>query len=196
MSVMNEFSKGNYSMDSLTAAGLAKIYYTENYFYEVTYSNHMNNVAYIKDGNSVYEASILNGLVNVNTSIDLGGENGIKLPGCGDYYFANNDLGYISHFDEGLYDASSYRQDKICGVDVWKLTNSSLSKALFDYIMVSDQYKNMGVGFIVSKGEDTYDTRVTLLVAYLTPNGYEGYATFTFYDVGGTSFEVLDNYLK
>ena len=195
MSVLNEFKTGNYSMDSMTGAGMAKIYYTDEYFYEELYGSPSKNVGYIKKDGSVYGFSLFNGSVLLDTTTDLG--DSYNLPGCGEYYFYDNDLGYLSHFDDALYEENNYELGNVCGFDVWKIQNKELSSKLFSYIMVNTNvYKNTGVGLVVSKGEDSYDTRLTLICGYLNiQSGYEGYFSMTYYDINNTSHPVLDQYL-
>ena len=195
MSVLNEFSNANYSMDSMTGAGFAKIYYNENYFYEELYGNPSNNIGFIKKDDGIFQFQIANNNVVLDKSVDL--NDSYNLPGCGDFYFYGNDLGYLSHFDERLYDEKTYELGKVCGMDVWKIKDTDLSKKLFSYVMVdTDVYKNTGVGLLVSKGEDSYDTRLTLIVGYLVSNyGYEGYYTITYYDINNTSYPLLEQYL-
>ena len=102
MSVLDEFSHANYSMDSMTGAGFAKIYYNENYFYEELYGNPTNNIGFIRQDDSIFQFQISNNNVVLDTSMDLG--QSYKLPGCDEFFFYGNDLGYLSHFDERLYD--------------------------------------------------------------------------------------------
>ena len=77
------------------------------------------------------------------------------------------------------------------------LQNFIFTDKIFSYIMVNtDVYKNTGVGLVVSKGEDIYDTRLTLIVGYLNvQSGYEGYYSMTYYDINNTSHPTLEQYL-
>ena len=182
-------------MDSMTGAGMAKIYYTDEYFYEELYGDSTNNIGFIKKDDSLYNFSLLNGVVVLDSTNDL--SDSYELPGCGEYYFYDNDLGYFSHFDDELYNESNYQLGNVCGIDVWKIQNKDLSSKIFSYIMVNtDVYKNTGVGLVVSKGEDSYDTRLTLIVGYLNvQSGYEGYYSMTYYDINNTSHPTLEQYL-
>ena len=50
---------------------------------------------------------------------------------------------------------------------------------------------------MVSDGEFPYDVRVSMFLAYSSLDGLNCGGQFaTFYDVGGTGFDYLDNYVK
>ena len=66
--ILTLFKTGNYSMDTNTGAGLAKYYFTENYFYEELYQNPANNLGYIKEGDAVYKFNIIDNEVTVDRS--------------------------------------------------------------------------------------------------------------------------------
>ena len=90
------------------------------------------------------------------------------------------------------------------GYHYWKNNGSVSNGTLFSQAVLRYFYPNdtsgalpQGAGFMVSDGEDPYDTRVSLFLAYSSADGlnYGGQYT-TFYDIGGTGFEYLDNYIE
>lgn len=197
-SVLTKFSEGNYSFDSLTSAGLAKCYYTKDYFYEELYSDPTNNIGYIRQGDAIYSFTVLLGSVRVDTSTDYAqGDSALALPGCGSYYGSGDDLGYMSELGEGFCDASNYERAKICGREIWKLTDPTLAQRVFNYIYVNPStIYPMGSGVVVEEGEDPYDTRVTVISSYISADGNsQNYYSFTFYDIGSTAHPTVEAYL-
>lgn len=209
--VMNKFKNNNYSMDVLTGAGVAKAYYTENYFYEEVYGAPSNNYGFIKEGDAIYEFVLtynannyISG-ISIDRSKDYAASYGMTLPGCGAYNGGNDDLFYFSSFDDALYDYDSYTQSSILGYSYWKNNTTyddsriTFSNAVLKYFYPNDTSGALpqGAGFIVSNGDNPYDTRVSLMLAYSSADGlnYGGQLT-TFYDIGGTSFAYLDEYIN
>lgn len=197
--VLSLFKKGNYSMDSNTGAGLAKYYFTENYFYEELYQNPANNIGYIKEGNAIYKFNIVDGVVTVNRNQNFAeGSSPMTLPGCGTMYLVtDDDLGYLSHFDDALYNVDNYKVSSLIGEEVWEITDLELSQNLFTYFYGDiDVILPLGTGLIVSKGEDSYDTRVTFMSAFRASDGsFDNAYYFTYYDIGNTSHAIIDEYL-
>lgn len=208
--VMNKFKNNNYSMDVLTGAGVAKAYYTENYFYEEVYGAPANNYGFIKEGDAIYEFVLtydannnISG-ISIDRSKDYAASYGMTLPGCGSYLGGNDDLFYFSSFDDAIYNYDSYTQDSILGYSYWKNTTTyddnriTFSNAVLKYFYPNDTSGALpqGAGFIVSNGDNPYDTRVSLMLAYSSSDGlnYGGQLT-TFYDIGGTGFAYLDEYI-
>ena len=199
-------------MDVLTEAGLAKVYYTPDYYFIQSYGVPSSNEGFIKQGDSIYEFTISYNTNNQITGINIDDSRdyaklGMTLPGCGRYNGdANTDLFYFSAFDDVIYDFSegNYTQDSIMGYHYWKNNGSVSNGTLFSQAVLRYFYPNdtsgalpQGAGFMVSDGEDPYDTRVSLFLAYSSADGlnYGGQYT-TFYDIGGTGFEYLDNYIE
>lgn len=210
ITVLNKFKNNNYSCDLLTGAGLAKAYFTNTYFYEEVYGNPSQNYGFVKEGEAIYEfyvnytGNAITG-IDVDRNIDYASAYDMTLPGCGSYYGSINDLFYISQFDECIYNYDSYQQDSILGYNYWKNTTIlddsrlTLSNALLKYFYPSDTSGALpqGAGFIVSDSENTYDTRVSLLLSYSSADGSSfGGQIITFYDINGTSFPYLDNYFN
>ena len=210
--VLNKFKGHKYSMDVLTDAGLAKVYYTPDYYFIQTYGVPSSNEGFIKQGDSIYEFTISYNTNNQITGINIDDSRdyadlGMTLPGCGRYNGdPNTDLFYFSAFDDVIYDFSegNYTQDSIMGYHYWKNNGSVSNGTLFSQAVLRYFYPNdtsgalpQGAGFMVSDGEDPYDTRVSLFLAYSSADGlnYGGQYT-TFYDIGGTGFEYLDNYIE
>ena len=210
-SVLNKYKEHNYSMDVLTDAGLAKVYYTKDYYFIQTYGVPSSNEGFIKQGDSIYEFTLsYNSLtgnisrININTSKDYA-QAGMKLPGCGLWNgHSETDLFYFSAFDDVIYDYGNYTQGSIMGHNYWKNNGKTSSDMIFSQAVLKYFYPNdtsgalpQGAGFMVSDSENTYDTRASLYLAYSNSDGsqYGGQYT-TFYDIGGTSFEYLDNYIK
>ena len=76
--VLNMFKNNNYSCDVLTSAGLAKFYNTENYFYEELYGNPNSNFGYMKVNDSIYQFSVHNKEVILDTSKETSLEQSFK----------------------------------------------------------------------------------------------------------------------
>ena len=210
-SVLNKFKGNNYSMDVISDAGLGKVYYTENYYFIQTYGVPSSNKGYIKEGDSIYEFNLAYNAagtqitaININRGKDYA-TGGMKLPGCGTVMGYDDDLFYFSTFDPVIYDyeAANYTPASIMGYNYWKNNGTvsdgtrSFSKAVFDYFGFGSSSLPQGAGFMVSDGEDPYDVRVSMFIAYSSLDGLNFGGQFaTFYDVGGTKFDYLDNYVK
>lgn len=211
-SVLNKYKGNNYSMDVISDAGLSKVYYTENYYFIQTYGVPTSNEGFIKEGNSIYGFNLTYNAsgtqitaINIDRSKDYA-TGGMKLPGCGEYMGdLNTDLFYFSAFDPIIYDyeAANYTPASIMGYNYWKNNGTvsdgtrSFSRAVFDYFGLTSSSLPQGAGFMVSDGEDPYDVRVSMFLAYSSADGLNFGGQFaTFYDVGGTKFDYLDNYVK
>lgn len=205
MEVLDLFKEGNYSIDMPTSIGVAKYYYTENYFYEELYSDANQNTGYIKLPNSnnasgygIYEFYIYNNEVNVIKEKDYSlGTSALKLPGCGSYYLGNDDLGYFSHLTDDLYKEDTYELGVVLNQNVWKMS-SKISSLIFTYLYGTTSYiYPLGTGLLASKGQDSCDTKLTIISAYVAYDGsFEDQYSLTFYDIGNTSHSIIEQYLK
>lgn len=192
--VLTKFSEGNYSMDSLTHAGIAKNYFTSNYYFLELYQDKNNNVGFIKIDDKIHQFYIYDGVMNVNLSTTYN----IQLPGCGTFMFSDDDLSYISHFDEQICNADNYEKAYASGIEFWKNTYPGFSQRMYNYIFnsASGAYP-MGSGFTVSNSDNPYDTRVTLHSTYvLTDGSTYGSMSYTYYDIGNTSHPIIEAYLN
>lgn len=192
--VLDLFKEGNYSMDSMTGAGLAKIYQTENYFYEELYQNPNNNFGYIKLDDGIYEFTMFDGEMNINYNTKYN----IDMPGCGSYFGGSDDLAYFSHFDDSVCNADNYELAYTAGIHYWKNVTPGFSQKTFNYIFgQTDQAYPMGSGITCSLGENPYDTRVTVYTTYVLASGdYYGKYSFTYYDIGNTSHPTIEQFLQ
>ena len=190
------FKEGNYSLDYITSVGITKYYYTENYMFALPYSNKNANYGFIKYNNGIYyfNYDFETNEVILNTEVNY---SGMKLPGVGSYYFANDDLGYLSHLSDEIYDYDNYVIDYQNGEYYWKNSSVTFSKTCFDYFQTYSNILPTGTGFVVNKASDPRDTKVTIISNFITNDGmYTGSYQYTFYDIGATSFLPLDNFLN
>ena len=190
--VMNEFKKGNYSIDM----GIGKYYFTNNYRYFESYSSDYHDYGIIKEGEHVYEFEIVDGKVQVDKKTDYGNT---KFPSTGTFFLAEDDFGYMSTFKEDkLYDFDKYYVASSCGEEYWK--NDELSMDLYNYILGSPSLSVIlpkGTGIMVQDGEDPYDRRVTFVTTFASVDEtQEGSISYTFYDIGSTSVPLVEEYLK
>lgn len=194
--VLDLFQQGNYSMDTLTGAGMAKCYYTDQYFYEELYGNPENNLGYIKIGDGLYAFQMSAGKVNVDKTKNY--INSIQLPGVGSVYYGEDDLGYLSHFDEELYNIDHYDIAQFSKEEYWKINDLPLSNRLFRYMFgETEEILPMGSGIRVAKDEEKQDTRLSFLFNYVASDGsYDGMYTMTYYDIGTTMVPALEAYLE
>ena len=206
--VLEKFKAGNYSMDTMTGYGHAKVYYTDDYYYVEPYSQYYKNqnYGYIKIDNHIYEFNLTypenstdpSG-INIDRSIDHAtGTNPMTLPGCGTYQGASNDLFYVSHKTDDIYNYDNYQiATALDTVNYWRNTSDSFGTNMLNYFYPNDSsLRALGSGFIVSDGKDPYDTRVSLVVSFITSSLQESAIRSTFYDIGHTSFEYLENYIS
>ena len=201
--VLELFKKGNYSYDGVTGAGITKYYFTENYMIAVPYTtyNRNNNYGFIKIGNSIYEFNYNFDLneVTIDKTVDYAsGSNPMTLPGTGDrFLISDNDLGYISHLTEELYNYDNYEVTYQYGQHYWKNKSSTFSTTCFEYFKTYSNILPTGSGVIASKADNTYDTRLTIVSNFISNDGvYSGSYEFTFYDIGNTSLPGVDKYLE
>lgn len=193
------FKGNNYSLDLLGSAGLEKIYYTENYIYQEVYGNTSNNYGFIKQGDSIYEFTITDGAVTLNTAIDYASQYNMTLPGIGSYFQANDDAQYFSKFrEDDLYNLDNYTIASVGDISFYKNTASGFGQDALNYLYsnpLQDVILPGGAGFRVEKKND--DMRLTFIVSYLSSDGsMSSYYPLTFYDIGKTSNSVIDNYLN
>lgn len=211
--VLEKFKGHNYSMDVISDSGIAKVYYTPNYYFLQVYGAPASNEGFIKEGNSIYEFTLsydssytnITG-INIDRSRDYA-TLGMTLPGCGTYYGDyNTDLFYFSAFDDAIYNYENYTKASLMGFDYWMNTTEfaeedsriNFSNAVLKYFYPYDTSGALpqGAGFMVRNGDTPYTTRVSLVLTYSSSDGlnYGGQIT-TFYDIGGTRFEYLENYI-
>lgn len=195
--VLNLFKENNYSCDVLTSAGMAKFYNTSNYFYEELYGNPNSNFGYIKVNDSIFQFKVVNNEVILDTSKDYAtGKNPLTFPSVGDFFGDTLDLGFVSTISEGLYDLSNYEINNKYGTDYWKINNLSVANEVYEYFTGDPSgLLSNGNGLIVKDAGK--DSKLTFFVSYVSSNGdFEGCTTFTYYNIGYTSHEVIENYLK
>lgn len=194
--VLNMIKGHNYSMDILSSSGLAKVYMTENYFYQEIYGDPNSNMGYIKINDAVRKFNIVNNEIIIDETKDYAaGSNPLEIPSHGDILGYDLDLSYISTF-EGIYDASKYEEKTVDGLSFWSITDTEVALELYDYIWsgISGIYPYAS-GFAVSNNGE--NSKISLVAAYVLEDGsYHGYDAFTYYDIGNTSYPILDEYLK
>lgn len=170
-----------------------KVYNTESYYYEEVYGSPNYNYGALKQDDSVFEFVMINNVVTVDTSISKA----MDLPGVGDFFKAENDLGYLSHFSDSLYNLDNYEVQKSPnGDEYWRITDINLSTRLFNYLyqLPSNLLPN-GTGIIVS--DDGDDSKLTILSNYISKDGlYKGYFYVTFYDIGNTHHKEIEKYIN
>ena len=211
--VLEKFKDHNYSMDVISGSELAKVYYTKNYYFLQAYGNKSLNSGFIKEGDSIYKFTLSYDASNTNiTGINVDRSKdyatlGMTLPGCGTYYGdENTDLFYFSAFDDAIYNYDNYVQTSILGFDYWMNTTTyeegnpliNFSNAVLKYFYPRDTSGALpqGAGFMVRNGDTQYTTRVSLLLTYSSSDGENyGGEISTFYDIGDTRFEYLENYI-
>ncbi len=191
--ILNKFSNHNYSMDVPTGGGMAKYYFTNNYFYAEVYGNQNNNFGFIKENDSIYEFLIIDNEVIVDKSIDYT-ETGLTLPGIGSSFLSGDDFGFISSINSSLLEPNNYSINTIYNQDYWKINDNSLSNQIFKYYMPYSDIVNNGVGIIFK--DDEKNTKLSFLTAFITKDGsIKGYEIFTYYNIGNTSHTLIENYL-
>lgn len=207
---LTEFNKNNYSMDILSGTGLAKVYYTENYMYQESYGNPNYNFGYYKDGNQIFEFTVTadsSGNRKVTKQGDDLTKKGMTLPGVGDQFQADNDASYFSRlFENELYNIDNYSPFTLGDLNFYKNnstvsvngTSMSFGQAALNYALKNPSSNVLlpgGSGFKVS--EKNGDYRLSFIVSYISPDGSQSsYYPFTFYDIGKTSYKLIDDYIK
>lgn len=195
--VLDLFKENNYSCDVLTSAGMAKFYNTSNYFYEELYGNPNSNFGYMKVNSSIYQFKIIKNEIILDTSKDFAtGNNPLTIPSIGDFFGDTSDMGYVSTISEELYNLSNYSINTKYGVDYWKMDNLIVANEIYEYFTGDPKgLLSNGNGLIVKDAGK--DSKLTFFVSYVSENGeYDGYTTFTYYDLGSTSHKVIEDYLK
>lgn len=193
--VLNKISSHNYSLDILSGSGLAKAYMTENYYYQEIYGSPNTNFGYIKIGESIREFTIIDSEIIIDETKDYAsGSNPLSIPSHGTILGYDMDLSYISTF-EGIYNIDNYDVETIGDLSFWSIRDNEVALDLYNYVW----YGIKGIypyasGFVVSNNGE--DSKLSLIAAYVLEDGsYKGYESFTYYDIGNTSYELLDNYL-
>ncbi len=201
--VLNACKDNNYSADIMTSGGMAKYYNTENYFYEVVYGSENNNYGLIKleEGGQysagLYEFYITDGEISVTSSTDYSGS--IFLPGVGTYLGASDDAGYFHLLNECIYDFDSYEISNVGSeLNYWNNTTSGFAMDAMTYLTMQTTYTYIipkGAGFVVNSDPD--NMRLTFLSDYMASDGSaEGFTSVTYYDIGTTGFDVIDQWLE
>jgi len=192
------FKTNNYSMDILSSVGLTKVYFSENYMYQEAYGNSSNNAGFMKIKDSIYEFSVSNNQVNIDSSTDYATK-GMELPGVGSYFQADDDASYFSCFNkDDMYNLDNYTIANVSGLNIYKNTASNFS-AKFNSYLYGSSYTNYvlpnGTGFVASKDGDNY--HLSLINGILSTDGtQQGYVSFTFYDLEKTSYSIIDEYIN
>lgn len=193
--VLNKLSKHNYSMDFNTGYGVAKYYYTENYMYAEIYGRG-SNFGFIKVNESIYEFKIVEGVVTIDYDIDYAAlDNHYSLPGHSNNFMAADDFGYISTISDELYNMNNYSISSTYGQDYWSINNVPLANKIFNYYIYSgNSYLPTGVGLLCR--DDGDNSKLSFYMTFTSSNGQEvGYSYLSYYDIGTTSYKILDDYL-
>ena len=146
---------------------------------------------------SIFLSNADNASVTLDTSKDFAtGSNPLTMPSIGDFFGDINDLGYVSTISEELYNLSNYSINTKYGVDYWKMDNLIVANEIYEYFTGDPKgLLSNGNGLIVKDAGK--DSKLTFFVSYVSENGeYDGYTTFTYYDLGSTSHKVIEDYLK
>ncbi len=197
--MLNKFSTHNYSLDMLSNVGVGKYYYTPTYMYYETYGNPSQNYGYVKQGEAIYRFlanyDANNQLIGVEINTNSDYSSIMSLPGVGSMFGMSDDLGYVSALSSDIYNIDYYEISEMVGQTYWKNTAEGFSNLAINYIGYGDDYYPLGAGFTFTNNND--DSRISFLVGCLAKTGdVEGMVTFTFYDVGQTSYEALESYLN
>lgn len=190
--VLNMFKNNNYSIDSRTSAGMAKIYITENYFYEELYGNPMQNIGFMKVDGKVRQFYTYDNQVYLE-AMDY--TNSVNFPGVGTYFGAGNDCGMLSNIDDRIYDLTNYEVTTLNDISYWKMNNEEVALKLYNYLF----YGIMGIlpynaGFMVVN--DNENSKISMIAAFIASDGsYKGYDKITYYDIGTTSYPLIDEYI-
>ena len=101
----------------------------------------------------------------------------------------------ISSLNDGLYNLSNYTLSNNYNIDYWKLNDLTVASDVYKYFTGNPNgLLSNGNGLIVKDAGK--DSKLTFFVSYVSNDGsYSGYTTFTYYDIGYTSNELLDNYI-
>ena len=220
MEMMNLFSTHNYS-EYLYGEGnfdISKYVYNKDYNYAHTNSSLSGGVGYISS-DGVKQFTLATG-DDDNLEVSLQSNFNAVLPGTGYSFNASNDLAYMSaptvyknrttvdeeataQVREDLYNPESYVVSSVGDLSVWANTKSSVlawSNTYFASIL-GNYYTPFMVGFQTCKKADNevqYDmNKVTFyLFVYENSTGNELWTSFTYFDVGHSNIDVIDNYLN
>ena len=196
--VLNKFKNHNYSLNSITGMGMAKYYYTTNYMYCEIYGSPNSNFGFIKVNESIYEFTIYDGEIILDESRDYA-KNGYTLPGLSEYFGALDDFGYISTIGDALYNVDNYSQASNYEQTYWKLDNTKsngLANTIFDYYFnAPEDILPTGTGIVIK--DAGANSKLSFYISYVSSDGeYNGYTYLTYYDIGATYHETIENYLK
>ena len=204
--VMELFKNGNYCLDVASDSGIATRIYIQNYVYTYVNSDPSNNYGYLKEKNgSIYEFSVdtTKKVVNVKEGTDY--KDNFQIPGAGPVFNGDDDAGYISHLTDEkgnsladiIYNYDNYEVDNDALNPYWKNKDITLATNFMRYLGAGSQYEAQKAGFRVSKGEDPYDTRITLDLYYTRTDSSTMMRTFlTFYNLGNASYDLIETYLN
>lgn len=197
--MLDKFKGHNYSMDTMTSIGMAKSYYTPDYFLQVPYSSTYKNTntGFLKDGDAIYSFSVtyststyLPTAITVNTTTDYASEYGTTLPGVGTRFGDSDYVDYTSTFSDDLYDLDSYSVQTMYGQTSWMTSNTTLAIDFFHYLYGSSTTL-LAQGFGVMVDEDANKLSLLAYGSTSTNSSY-GYFNLTYYDIGTTSYEAVE----
>ena len=217
--MMNLFRTNNYS-EYLYGEGnydMSRYVYNEDYMYMHFNASLIGGEGYIKTSSSTNNFTIESGDSGEEVTVE-GSFNG-QLPGTGMYFGANNDLAYLSspvaytsssvdqektaQLREDLYNMDNYSVRQIGDLSVWVNTTDSVMNWAKTYFanITGTRYSPFAVGFQTSKKDSNeiyYDmNKVTFyLFVYDTTDGSELWTSFTYFNVGGSSIDVVEQYLE
>lgn len=201
-SVLNKFKNNNYSLDVISGSNLAKSYFTPDYYYLEAYGDPTKNIGYVKLGEEIHQFTVsYNG--STPTDIIVGetdyaaSSNPMQLPGVGSSYNAANNLFYASMLSEDIYNFDNYVIDDSIGIPYFRNLTEGFAASILSYFYPNNTSAlPYGAGFLVSDSDkDSYDVRATLMCTYISRDGSQmGALAFTFYDIGGTRHDFIENY--
>ena len=203
-SVLNKFKNNNYSLDVISGSNLAKSYFTPDYYYLEAYGDPAKNIGYVKLGEEIHQFTVsYNG--STPTDIIVGetdyaaSNNPMQLPGVGSSYNAANNLFYASMLSEDIYNFDNYVIDDSIGIPYFRNLTEGFAASILSYFYPNNTSAlPYGAGFLVSDSDkDSYDVRATLMCTYISRDGSQmGALAFTFYDIGGTQHDFIENYFN
>lgn len=204
--VMDQFKNHNYTMDVASDIGIANRMFTDRYVFNYLPSQPSSSYGYIQISETeIYEFTIdyENNTVLVDEGAGNYYDNGMRIPGHGTTLGTGSSGstdagGYVSTFD-AIFDYTKYSRNSLYNFPFWQNTSANFSSTMLTYIAAGASTSNLiarGAGFTVSNSDDAYDRRVSLHVFYITNDGSQsGYTTWTYYNIGNTGYEIIDNYL-
>ena len=205
--MLDKFKQNNYSQDTMTDVGMAKSYFTSSYFYQEPYSPEYKgtNTGFLKDGDKIYSFSVSYGVnsdnspnlndltLKVNKDKDYAKEEGTTLPGVGSTYNDINFAPYVSTLSADLYNYDQYQAGTLYGEDTWLVTAQPnlIAVKVFNYLYGSTStLVPQGLG--VSVDEDLNKLSILSFGSSASDASVNGYTPLTYYDIGTTKNELLE----